>query len=335
MHQMSGNRRALTFGVAAVLAGLVSGAALAADLSIDAPDKEPATIPEGIEHVFDIAFGTRYWVGMGTTAKDLYNIAGDTLVSRLTYDGLTTHSGEVFGEIERNNFFLKGFAGLGAIAGGNLRDEDFPPLTTPYSSTDSPQRGGFLGYATIDAGLYIHERGDDRLGVFVGYNFLRQNVDAYGCTQNASHPSICVPTVDDSVAVISQTNDWQSLRVGLNGEVNRGKWRLRGEAAVLPHVSLNGYDSHWLRMPPGCTTTNCFTGAIPEDGTGWGVQLEAMLDYHVHENGRVGVGVRYWHMQTRGHTHFENRVVGVNSAAQPVNWMTSILGLTAEASFQF
>ncbi len=335
MHQMSGNRRSLAFGVVAVLAGLASGVAVAADLSIGTPDKEPAAIPEGIEQAFDIAFGTRYWIGMGTTAKDLYDTTGSTVLSRLTYDGLTTHSGEVFGEIERSSFFLKGIAGLGAVVGGNLKDEDFPPVTTPYSSTNSDQRGGFLGYATIDAGWYFHERGDDRLGAFFGYNYFRQDVNAYGCTQTATNPGICVPSIANSVLGISQKNNWHSLRAGLNGEINRGKWRLRGEAAALPLVVLNGHDYHWLRMPPGCTTTGCFTGAIPEDGTGWGVQLEAMLDYHVHENGRVGVGVRYWHMRTRGHTHFENHIIGGGGLPQPVNWMTSILGLTAEASFEF
>ena len=54
-------------------------------------------------------------------------------LSRLTYTNLQAHSGEAFGRLEHlSGFFIKGFAGGGAITGGNLQDEDFPPVTFPY-----------------------------------------------------------------------------------------------------------------------------------------------------------------------------------------------------------
>ena len=62
---------------------------------------------------------------------------GNTLVSRLSYKGLTGGSGEVFGQINERNYFVKGVAGLGALLRGSLQDEDFAPVTSPYSSTDS------------------------------------------------------------------------------------------------------------------------------------------------------------------------------------------------------
>ena len=43
-------------------------------------------------------------------------------LSRLTYTNLQAHSGEAFGRLEHlSGFFIKGFAGGGAITGGNLR----------------------------------------------------------------------------------------------------------------------------------------------------------------------------------------------------------------------
>jgi hypothetical protein len=48
--------------------------------------------------------------------------------------------------------FVKGYAGGGAITKGTMIDEDFPPLTVPYSSTSSDILG-HLSYASIDAGF--------------------------------------------------------------------------------------------------------------------------------------------------------------------------------------
>ena len=51
------------------------------------------------------------------------------------------------------NLFVKGYVGLGRLAGGELNDEDFPPDTNPYSSTLSDLRDGKMSYASIDVRL--------------------------------------------------------------------------------------------------------------------------------------------------------------------------------------
>jgi hypothetical protein len=48
---------------------------------------------------FQGELGLRYWMNFGQTAKNLYNIAGNAMVSRLTYDGLQGHSAELFGRL--------------------------------------------------------------------------------------------------------------------------------------------------------------------------------------------------------------------------------------------
>ncbi len=283
-----------------------------------------------LDGVYSGEIGTRFWYGMGQTGKDLYGTDAKTLYSRLTYKGLTGMSGELFGQVNERNYFVKGNAGLGALLRGSLQDEDFPPGIAVYSSTDSSLHPGTIGYITVDGGGYFSETPNTRLGVFAGYAYLHQTVNGFGCTQTASNPSVCAGGISDSTAVITQKNNWNALRIGLNGDMTFGQgWRLKGEAAVLPVVMLYGADYHWLRIGTD------FTGGIPEDGIGWGYQLEAMLDYTLANRVTVGVGGRYWHMQARGHTHFENHLVGGGGSPQRVDWKTDYFGLTAHAGWQF
>ena len=49
---------------------------------------------------FTSTFALRYWYGMGSTSKDLYGFTRDTLNSRLTYDGMRSHSLEIFCRVD-------------------------------------------------------------------------------------------------------------------------------------------------------------------------------------------------------------------------------------------
>ena len=84
-----------------------------------------------------------------------------------------------------------------------------------------------------------------------------------------------------------------------------------------------------------CPDFGCFTGPLPEDGWGAGYQFEGMLEYRLGERISLGLGGRYWHMETSGDTHFEDRVIGINTAAQPVDWSVDIYGVLAEAKIRF
>ena len=283
-----------------------------------------------LDGVYSGEFGTRFWYGMGQTGKDLYDTDGSTMLSRLTYRGLTGASGEVFGQINERNYFVKGVAGLGTLLmHGTLQDEDFETATfSPYSSTDSSMHTGNLGYVTLDGGAYVAESANARLGVFAGYSYLHQTVNAYGCTETATNTLVCAGGIPDTTRVITQANNWNALRIGVNGELEFGKgWRLKGEAAALPFVMLNGTDYHWLRIGSD------FSGGIPEDGTGWGYQLEASADYTLANHVTLGVGARYWHMQSSGSSHFED--VTTTGGPQRVDWKTDYYGLTAHAGWQF
>lgn len=280
-------------------------------------------------------FGLRYWFSWSNTQKDLYGVSGAYMVSRLTYDGMNGHSGEAYGRLDHSGgFFLKGYLGGGILPNGSLNDEDFPPVVMPYSSTDSRQREGHLGYASIDAGFNLLRQHNVRLGVFGGYHYLEDKVSAYGCQQVAGNPAVCGGGgIPESVLVISQNNRWQSVRVGVDADIRLAdRMMLRLDAAWLPYVRLSGTDFHWLRIG---NNPGDFTGGIPEDGKGKGYQLEAVLTYAYNPNVTFGVGGRYWRMDSDGHTHFENHIVGGGGSPQPVDWKTEHMGVFVQGTFRF
>jgi hypothetical protein len=279
--------------------------------------------------------GTRLWYGRARTAKDLYNIAGTAMVSRLTYSDTHIFSGEVFTRFDLDTgWFVKAYGGGGWLVGGKLIDEDFPPVIDPYSATESKQRRGYLAYGTIDAGFAIVRGADFRLGAFVGYNFMRDYVSARGCGQFASNPDVCGPPgIPDIFAVISQQNDWHSVRVGLEATLQLSRnWSVAVDAAWLPYSKLHGWDAHWLRIG---TAPGEFTGKVPEDGKGHGVQIDAFLSYRWNETVSVGLGGRYRNVRSDGHTHFENHVVGFTAFPQPVRWKAEHFGVFLQSSIKF
>jgi hypothetical protein len=314
-------RLALAFAAGVATVAPVS----AADWAYPAPD-QPA-----LSYVAD--FGLRFWYGRSNTSKSLYDPSGSFLVSRLTYGDLSIFAAEVYGRVDLDRrWFVKGYVGGGAFRGGSLKDEDFPPALTPYSATLSTQQNSTPIYASVDVGFNVLFGPDFRVGLFAGFHYLNETTSVYGCGQIAFNPNICgVGPVPNTVKVISQYNNWYSARLGVNAEVDVDRFRFSVDAAWLPYVSLNGWDAHWLRISgnPGD-----FTSAVPEDGTGWGFQLDAFVSYRVTDMFSVGIGGRYWYMQTKGLTHFEDHVVGGGALPQPVDWKVQNFGVFLQASLK-
>jgi hypothetical protein len=205
-------------------------------------------------------------------------------------------------------------------------------LVRQRKDRNSNQHNGELAYASADLGYDVLRGGDFRVGAFAGYHYFNEAMNAYGCTQTATNPVVCQPPVPNSIEVISQHNYWQSLRLGLDGSVLIGqRFKLSGEAVWLPYVFLNGADTHWLRIG---SAVGDFTGPIPEDGTGQGYQFEALLSYQLTEYGSVGIGARYWHMQTNGNSNFQGNIVGGTGLPQPVDWKTDIYGVFVQGSLK-
>ena len=284
---------------------------------------------------YDVEIGARYWYSTGSTTKTLYDTTGSQTVSRLTYDGLTANSGEVFGRFDdRSGFFAKGFAGVGAIGSGNLKDEDFTPFITPYSATNSSQRDGTLAYASGDLGYNVLQGPTYKLGAFVGVFYEREVLNAHGCTQIATNPEVCSPSISDPTLGITNDARWTAARIGVNGEVMLwNRVTINVDAAWLPYVQLQNSDAHWLRMQP---IPGNFNGPIPEDGVGHnGLQLEAVVSYLITPSFSVGAGARYWHMETDGHSHFEDNIFGFSAQPQAVHFTTERYGGFLQGAFKY
>jgi outer membrane protease len=281
---------------------------------------------------WQVEFAARFWYGSAKTGKSLYDPSlSNGMISRLTYGGLNSYSGELYGRVTLwNGWFAKGYFGGGGLAGGHLQDEDFPPVLGSYSSTTSDQHGGHLAYGSFDAGYDVVRGGNFRIGAFAGYHYFNEAVNAYGCTQSTGNPFICPPgAVSASTEAISQNNTWQSVRLGLDGAVTLGHFTLSAEGAWLPYVNLSGADTHYLRIG---NAFGDFTGPIPENGIGQGYQLEALLSYNVTRNASVGIGGRYWHMQTNGSSN--ESFVGEGTVSLPENWKTDIYGVFVQGSIK-
>jgi hypothetical protein len=268
----------------AVMAACPPGVAAKAD------EPAPSLDRPGLE------LGGRYWYSTGRIG---YNYYGDTtsaaLVSRLTYDQLTANAGELYfrGDVPAG-FFVKGLIGAGSTSGGRLIDEDFPSPGFVYSETLSAA-SGTLSYGIIDLGYSIVRQPSFRLGGFVGYGRWNESITASGCTQIASNADVCQPfPLPTSIAVIRETDNWNLLRVGATVDAMLGdRVKLTADAAYV-RANQKAVDDHFFTF-----------GLDPASGSGNGFQIDAIVSYQFTTALSVGVGGRWWHLNTSAIDDFQ------------------------------
>ncbi|MCG6207231.1 outer membrane beta-barrel protein [Rhodopseudomonas sp. HC1] len=281
-----------------------------------------------------VEVGGRVWYSSGRFQKDLGATFDqgnqNILISRLTYQS-TAASGELFGRVDGpSDTFLKGFAGGGKLLSGHMNDEDWiADEGIPYSNTLSDPVKGSIAYATLDVGYNLLRGSDYKFGGFVGYNYYRENKSAYGCVQTAGGPAsaICGSPISNAILAMTENDTWHSLRVGFNGELGLGRGvKLSADAAYLPYVKMFGTDNHVLR-------TDVKDIVSPEQGTGQGVQLEAILSYQVNSAFAVGAGARYWAMWAT--TDAYTNIFGTQCPCQTLPTRTERYGTFLQAAYKF
>jgi opacity protein-like surface antigen/outer membrane protease len=289
----------------------------------------PTAVPSLAGWEFEV--GARYWYSSGKFQKDLgattSGVTANVLVSRLTYDSVA-NSGEIFSRIESpDKIFIKGLVGTGALSSGHMNDEDWPGTAITYSNTISNPVKGTITYATGDIGYDVLRTANYSLGPFVGYNYYRDKQDAYGCAQIANAFSDCVPAIPNTELVITENDTWNSLRVGVNGDMMLlPGLRLNTDAAFLPYTQFDGTDIHWQR-------TDVANQYSPETGRGYGVQLDAILSYYMTPAFNVGVGGRYWAMWTTNNAYTNIFSTPCPCQTEPVK--TDRYGLLVQADYKF
>lgn len=284
--------------LAATLDQQVDAVRLGLNYRFGASDGRRAAAPPAPPAGWTAQVGARWFASTGRMQKDLYDDGiNSRLNSRLIYGNTTGQAGETFFRFDTDSrWFLKGYAGLGSLAGGSLYDEDFPagPL---YSNTISSLSNGRLAYGALDVGYDFISQGGNTLGAFIGYRALYQAVNGYGCTQVGLSDVCNVPggPVDPAMVGnlgLSETELWQGVAIGLNARMRLSdKLKLEVDAAYLPYAVRSSFDNHWFRSD---------INPQAESGYGWGTQLEAVLTYAVTDRLDVGLGGRYWFFTTEG-----------------------------------
>ena len=305
--------------------------AIAADLQTK---PSLASAPIFSDTPLQVEVGNRYWLSNGGFAYDL----GDTNIpgqknSRLTYSNATGQSAEVFWRVDHETgIFAKGFLGGGSLTSGKMNDEDFPPGHSPYSNTISVQSGGSLKYLTVDIG-YNFLKGNSavglpfKLGAFVGYNNFHERYNTFGCNQVASDPGLCGSATPTNFDGLDQNTSWNSLRVGLGGEVT-----------LLPGVRAS-LEGAWLRNWYYASDYHNFRSDIrgmSQTGSGQGAQVEGVLNYDITPKFSIGVGGRYWVMNAQGKNHWEGVTPGlVGATSAPISNWSQRYGGFLQAAYRF
>jgi hypothetical protein len=262
--------------------------------------QNPSQSPDGLE------IGVRYWLSSGSTTRSidatsldptfLHPSATTALNPSATtnYDKLGANTLELFARKRiEERWFAKGTAGLGKINSGTLTDENFfligsePFHTMTLSATD-----GKLGYATLDIGAELTRGRQSAFGVFVGYQYWKEKVDAHGFSD-------AFGTGGTGPDVLFATNEitWNALRLGGEFRVTRGRTRFVMEGAWIPYAGYRNESAFHLSSTPGTTAT----------GNGRGGTFDAEVRRSFPQLGGIdiGIGVRYWKLSAyNGHENF-------------------------------
>ena len=230
--------------------------------------------------------------------------------------------------------YVTGYAGIGALHGANLQDEDFPPGITPYSSTNSPVNDSNVTYATVDVGYNALQTSLYKLGGFVGVNYIGNTYNAFGCTQTGGNSEVCSPgAVGSNNLTITDNNSWKGVRLGVSGAVTLPQGlTVSGNAAWLPYVEFSGTNDHWLRMPGD------FASGIPENGSGsTSFEVEGRVDYTIAPNLDIGAGLRYWSLNANGHVNFQDvtSYAAPGASAQVAKFQTQQTQAFVETGYHF
>ena len=237
--------------------------------------------------------------------------------SRLTWDKMTTNSGELFGRIDTpENIMVKGFLGAGRGDQGHINDEDWgnrtpdPPapatLVTGYSNTDSATTEK-IRYFTLDVGYDVLRAPNYKVTPFVGYSYFRYMLSAFGCTDltSVAGRQLHATRTRRTAQLFLREKDFLDLLAARH--VRRADAHPMAEIDRRHRLSAHRAASGgWITIRSGPTAPSTRSSA---EGHGTGVQVEGVISYDVTSAFSLGVGGRYWAMQIpSGKTNFFSRV---------------------------
>jgi hypothetical protein len=274
-----------------------------------------------------LEIGARYWVSSGSTershdASSFSPILGNP-TSTLAYTDLDANSVELYARKGfAEDWYVKGYVGLGRINNGTFTDQDFLVLGgSTYMAETISATSGKLRYASVDIGRNVWRSGNSSVSVFAGYHQWSEHVDAHGLSDSFGPAGL-----PDTTLVITNDLTWRSLRLGAEMRSVRGRTSFTAEVALVPYAEYRNEDSHYLRQNPNDL------GPVPNviaTGKGRGVQvdLEVRRSYPEIWGLDFALGYRYWRLDsfkgTQVQAGLEFPIVDLMSERQGVTFTVS------------
>jgi len=238
------------------------------------------------------SIGLRYWYSQSHSDLDTGDFHWNSV------DGVSSHTAELVGELEdtQSTAFARAYVGLGKNVDGEGNFRSYP--SGPLEETT-------LAYVVVDGGWRLAQFANDRVRLkgFVGYQFLNDGVKA-----------------EESSSILEQTRHWHAIRLGMTVDADiTERIGVSFDAAAVPW-SYNRVDTPW-----SATRDESWRSAWT-----YGFEADAMLNVDLTQNWQVGVGGRYWWLQS----NFDRRYISSgDKLVYEQNYQR--YGLLLESKYQF
>jgi hypothetical protein len=250
---------------------------------------------------YTLTLGSRAWITQGRSAHNIAGINGrPNVISELTWNGLNSSIAQFSGDlVVRQIPVLKRVVasingGYGSIGSGTLIDQDWlgNDRTRMISQTTSNNTGGHVAFASLDAGWrplewrFMENPVPGGVDFLVGYQFWQEQYEATGVSSGG--------VLINNQPAISQTNNWNSLRVGTRAMIPvHSRVAFSGRAFLIPWTHYESDDVHYQR-----TDLNKNPSFLTTANGGLGVQLEGSLLLRLWRGLNAEAGYSYWDMKS-------------------------------------
>jgi outer membrane protein Pom len=262
-----------------------------------AQDDVPSLINGTPDYVLIV--GVREWISQGRSAHNIGNPFGPpNVASELTWRGLNVPITQVSADlVVQNRFIVDLDIGYGARGHGTLLDQDWrgDNRTNKLFETLSDVSGANVLTISASTGIRMvswNVRNNPIPGgidALVGYQYWRERYEASGIQNLLTGTSSFI-----GVTAITQTNTWNSIRIGTRATVPFfSRLALKGSAFYIPFTSYRNEDIHHLR-----TDLRKDPSFLSTATGGSGVQLEGSLMVRVWRRLTVEAGYAYWDIRS-------------------------------------
>ena len=259
----------------------------------------PLTVEDNSRYT--LILGSRAWISQGRSAHNIAGLNGQpNVVSELTYSGVNSRIAQGFTDLVLRQIpyvtrlVISVNGGYGPLGSGTLRDQDWlgNNRTVPLSDTTSAVTGGHVAHASLDVGWrplewrWMNNPLPGGLDLLVGYQFWQEEYSATGVIVNGVQIN--------NLPAITQTNTWNSLRVGSRAFIPVHSYvSLRGSAFLIPWTHYQSDDVHHQRasLAQDPSFRTIATGGL-------GVQLEGALLLRLWRGLSAEAGYAYWDIKS-------------------------------------